>query len=106
MRLLGVGGTKVRGGGLEPGFGFVEEFKLFQGSENSILNPGSTWVLNGLRLGGLRAWEVTKKPAQRPDHHTQKPHPQKIGTLREPEIPNITAKDYVSNLPVVSVSFF
>ena len=30
-----------------PGFELLEEFELFQGSENSILNLGSIWVLIG-----------------------------------------------------------
>ena len=29
------------------GFELLEEFELFQGSKNSILNLGSTWVLIG-----------------------------------------------------------
>ena len=32
---------------VQPGFELLEEFELFQGSENSILNLGSTWVLIG-----------------------------------------------------------
>ena len=32
---------------VQPGFELYEEFELFQGSENSILDLGSTWVLIG-----------------------------------------------------------
>ena len=32
---------------VQPGFELLEGFELFQGSENSILNLGSTWVLIG-----------------------------------------------------------
>ena len=32
---------------VQPGFELLQEFELFEGSENSILNLGSTWVLIG-----------------------------------------------------------
>ena len=68
QKLVGSGALRSGGGGfrtwVQPGFelffsfirvqtwvqlGFelLEEFELFQGSENSILNLGLTWVLTG-----------------------------------------------------------